>query len=72
MAHFFIDSEPQGADVYRDGASVCVTPCRLEAKPHAGELQWVVAKEGYSEEQLTLPADHDGHARVTLRADKTQ
>jgi eukaryotic-like serine/threonine-protein kinase len=72
VAHFFIDSEPQGADVYRDGASVCVTPCRLEEKPHPGEQQWVVAKQGYSEEQLTLPADRDGHARVTLRADKTQ
>jgi hypothetical protein len=72
VAHFFIDSDPEGADVYRDGASVCVTPCRLEEKPRPGEQQWVVAKEGYSEEQLTLRADRDGHARVTLRADKTQ
>jgi serine/threonine protein kinase len=70
--HFVIDSDPEGADVYRDGASVCVTPCRLEDKPRPGEQHWVVAKEGYSEEQLALPADRDGRARVTLRADKTQ
>ena len=72
VAHFFIDSDPQGADVYRDGASVCVTPCRLEEKLHAGEAHWVVAKRGFSEEPLTLPADRDGHARVTLHPDKTQ
>jgi serine/threonine-protein kinase len=70
--HFFIDSDPQGADVYRDGKTVCVTPCSLDEKPHAGEQRWVVAKQGYSEEQLTLPADHDGHARVTLQPDKSQ
>ena len=69
-AHFFIDSDPQGADVYSDGKSVCVTPCRLEDKLHAGEQRWVVAKQGYSEEQLTLPADRDGQARVTLQPDK--
>jgi serine/threonine-protein kinase len=70
-AHFFIDSDPEGADVYSDGKSVCVTPCRLESKLQAGEQHWVVAKQGYSEEQLTLPADRDGHARVTLKADKS-
>ena len=70
--HFFIDSDPSSADVYRDGKSVCVTPCSLDDKAHAGEQHWVVAKPGYSEEQLTLPADHDGHARVTLKADKSQ
>jgi len=70
--HFFIDSDPQGADVYSDGKSVCVTPCSLDEKPRAGEQHWVVAKPGYSEEQLTLPADRDGHARVTLKVDKSQ
>ena len=71
-AHFFIDSEPQGADVYRDGKSVCVTPCRLEDKPHPGEQHWVVAKQGFSEEPLALPADHDGQARVTLHPENTR
>jgi serine/threonine-protein kinase len=70
--HFFIDSDPQGADVYREGKSLCLTPCSLDEKVHAGEQHWVVAKQGYSEEQLTLPADRDGHARVTLKADKSQ
>jgi serine/threonine-protein kinase len=70
--HFSIDSDPSGADVYRDGKSVCVTPCSLDEKSHAGELHWVVAKQGYSEEPVTLPADRDGHARVTLRVDKSQ
>jgi len=71
-AHFFIDSDPEGADVYRDGKSLCVTPCSLEDKLHAGAQHWVVAKQGYSEEELTLPADRDGHARVTLQRDKSQ
>ena len=71
-AHFFIDSEPQGADVYQDGKSLCVTPCSLDRKRRAGEQHWVVAKEGYSEEPLALPADRDGHARVTLKADSAQ
>jgi serine/threonine-protein kinase len=71
-AHFFIESDPPGADVYSDGRSVCVTPCRLEARLHAGEQHWVVAKQGYGEEPLTLPADRDGHARVTLQPDKSQ
>jgi serine/threonine protein kinase len=72
VAHFFIDSEPQGADVYRDGASVCVTPCRLEDKTRPGELHWFVAKEGFSEEALSLPADRDGHAHVTLHPENTR
>jgi serine/threonine protein kinase len=70
--HFFIDSDPTSADVYRDGKPVCVTPCSLDDKARAGEQRWVVAKEGYSEEPLTLPADRDGHARVTLKVDKSQ
>ncbi|HEY2749326.1 MAG TPA: serine/threonine-protein kinase [Polyangia bacterium] len=70
VAHYFIDSDPQGADVYRDGASVCVTPCRLQDKLRAGEQHWVVAKEGFAEEPLALPADRDGHARVTLHPEK--
>jgi len=70
--HIFIDSSPQGADVYDDGKSICVTPCSLDEKPHAGEHHWVVAKPGYNEVQLMLPADHDGHARVTLERDKSQ
>jgi len=70
--HFFIDSDPPGADVYRDGASVCVTPCRLEDKPRSGEQHWVVAKEGFSEEPLSLPADRDGHARVKLHPENTR
>jgi len=68
--HFFIDSDPSSAEVYVDGKQVCVTPCSLDEKPHAGEQHWVVAKEGYSEESLALPADRDGHGRVTLKADK--
>jgi hypothetical protein len=71
-AHFFIDSDPQGADVYRDGAQVCTTPCSLEDKRRAGEQHWVVAKQGFSEEPLTLPADRDGHARVTLHPENTR
>ncbi len=70
-AHFVIESDPEGAHVDRDGASVCVTPCRLEDKARAGEQRWVVAKEGFGEVQLALPADRDGHARVTLHPSKT-
>ena len=71
-AHFFIDSDPEGADVYRDGKWLCATPCSRDEKRHTGEQHWVVAKQGYSEEPLTLPADRDGHARVTLHPDKSQ
>ncbi|HXU69236.1 MAG TPA: serine/threonine-protein kinase [Polyangia bacterium] len=71
-AHFFIESDPSGADVYRDGKSLCVTPCSLDEKPHAGDARWTVAKRGYTEVELALPADHGGHARVTLHPDKSQ
>jgi hypothetical protein len=67
---FTIDSDPAGAEVYSDGAQVCVTPCRLDRPPRPGQLTWIVAKEGYDEQPLTLATDHDGQGRVTLRPQK--
>jgi hypothetical protein len=49
---------------------VCITPCKLERAPQAGQLTWIVAKEGYDEQPVTLPADRDGRGHATLRQQK--
>jgi hypothetical protein len=68
--HLVIESDPPGADVYADGKTVCVTPCSLDRPSRGGEQTWVVAKQGYDEQSVTLAGDRDGHGRVTLHAQK--
>jgi hypothetical protein len=69
MLTFTIDSEPPGADL-RDaaGAHLGVTPLRVERAPADGEVRFVVSRRGHRDGAVTLRADRDGDARVTLPA----
>jgi hypothetical protein len=65
-AHFQIDSDPPGADVFRDGAKVGKTPLATDLPPHAGKAAFVVKLKGYKEATVDLPADKGGKSSVKL------
>jgi hypothetical protein len=62
-----VRSEPSGAEVWRDGQLVGVTPLTLELRDDAAPVRVAVRKRGYAESEATIAADSDG-AVVTLRA----
>jgi serine/threonine-protein kinase len=65
-----IDSDPPGADVYRDGVRLGATPYILVTPSSAGELAFVLKKPGFDDAKAALAGTHDGQARVALVASK--
>jgi eukaryotic-like serine/threonine-protein kinase len=61
-----IESEPPGAEVYRDGALLGVTPYELKQSPIAGELTLTLRKAGYDEAKLAVAGDKDAKKLITL------
>jgi serine/threonine protein kinase len=62
-----IDSDPPGAEVYRDGVLLGVTPYQLKQLSAAGEAALVIKKAGFEDAKVALASDHDGSQRVTLQ-----
>jgi len=63
-----LTTDPEGADVYRksDGLRVGKTPYRYSLDPVAGELVYVVKKDGYDSVDVSFPADKDGEQSISL------
>src|SRR5262249_35685946 len=69
-AHFQIDSDPPGADVFRDGNKVGKTPLATDLPPHAGKASFVVKLKGYKDANVDLPGDKGGKSSVKLVDDE--
>src|SRR5262249_5708189 len=67
-AHFTIDSDPPGADVYRDGTKIGKTPLATDLPPRAGKAAFVVKLKGYKDATVDLPGDKGGKSSVKLAA----
>src|SRR5262249_48737307 len=65
-AHFQSDSDPPGADVFRDGTKVGKTPLATDLPPHAGKAAFVVKLKGYKDATVDLPGDKGGKSSVKL------
>jgi eukaryotic-like serine/threonine-protein kinase len=64
-----IDSQPRGADVYRevDGVKLGKTPVTRRLDPVDGEAVFILKRSGFRDERVSLPADRDGKVKPTLR-----
>jgi len=62
-----VRSEPDGAEVWRDGRRVGVTPLTLELRADAASVRVTLRKRGFEESEAMLAPGSEG-ALVTLRA----
>jgi serine/threonine-protein kinase len=65
-----VKSKPQGAEVYRksDGIRLGRTPYGYTFEPTAGDLVFVIKKDGYKDQTLSVPAAKGGERMVELVA----
>ena len=69
MVRFIIDSEPSGAEVFRQGQSQRLgrTPYSVKQPPEPGYATFELRLEGYEPELISLRADKSSESRATLR-----
>jgi serine/threonine-protein kinase len=65
-----VESNPAGAEVWRDGAKIGVTPFVSRQAPGPGDAHFVIKMAGYDDMTLDLKADRDGQGMVTLTPKK--
>ena len=61
-----IDSDPTGAEVWRDGLRLGATPYKSVHAPAAGQQTFTLKKAGFVDGALLVPGDRDVARRVTL------
>jgi len=61
-----LESQPDGASVYRDGELLGTTPFDELRAPQSRETRYVLKLAGYRDAQVSLPGDRDGERTVTL------
>ncbi|HZS37440.1 MAG TPA: protein kinase [Polyangia bacterium] len=61
-----LDSDPPGAEVFRDGTRLGVTPYILVAPSQIAPIEFTLKKAGFDDAKAPLDGSHDGSARVQL------
>ncbi len=61
-----LQSEPAGAQIYRDGVLVGVTPYLVRQTAAPGDAAFVLKKAGFQDSLLTIPGNKDGQRKITL------
>ena len=69
MVRLIIDSDPSGADVFRQGQTQRLgrTPYSVKQPPEAGYATFELRLAGYEPELLSVRTDKSGESRATLR-----
>jgi hypothetical protein len=69
MVRLIIDSEPSGAEVFRQGDSQLLgrTPYSVKQAPEPGYATFELRLAGYQPELISLRTDKSGESRATLR-----
>jgi serine/threonine-protein kinase len=69
-----IESDPDGAEVYRfaDGVFVGKTPFEQKLPGSPGQAVYLIKRAGMKDERVELPTTQDGQVKVTLQAAPTQ
>ena len=69
MVRLIIDSEPSGAEVFRQGDSQLLgrTPYSVKQAPEPGYATFELRLPGYQPELISLRTDKSGESRATLR-----
>ncbi|HEU5056802.1 MAG TPA: serine/threonine-protein kinase [Kofleriaceae bacterium] len=69
MVRLIIDSEPSGAEVFRQGQSQLLgrTPYSVKQPPEPGYATFELRKAGYEPELISIRTDKSGESRATLR-----
>ncbi|WP_428261387.1 serine/threonine-protein kinase [Haliangium sp.] len=63
-----IDSEPPGAEVWRDGERLGVTPFEDRVRKQREAVPYQLRLAGYEDQEVSVRARRDAHETVTLRA----
>jgi serine/threonine-protein kinase len=69
MVRLDIDSEPAGAEIFRQGQSQRLgrTPFSVKQPPEPGYVTFELKLHGYETELVSMPTDKSGETRATLR-----
>jgi hypothetical protein len=69
MVRLEIDSNPPGAEVFRQGTSQRLgrTPFSIKQTPEPGYATFELVLGGYERELVSMPSDKSGASRATLR-----
>ena len=69
MVRLDIDSEPAGAEIFRQGQSQRIgrTPFSVKQPPEPGYVTFELKKQGFETELVSMPTDKSGETRATLR-----
>jgi hypothetical protein len=62
-----LSSTPSGAQVLLQGQSLGLTPLIIEREAGPGAVTVLFRKEGYQDEETSIPLDRDGYVQVSLK-----
>jgi len=67
MVRLDVDTEPSGAEIFRQGERLGRTPFSVKQPPEPGYVTFELKLKGYETELVSMPTDRSGETRATLR-----